>query len=142
MGVFKTGFVRNKEESNLSDFNFQEQKEVPFFRFEKRGDLVEGYLISLDPMNVGENKTRTIAYTLELFKGGRLRFLGTKNILDKLTPAMLGRPVRVKYQGDDEKAGKNGNAMRIFWVGVDWDDKNKRNDLIVTDEDVAAWQPQ
>lgn len=130
---------REEKEKMAEKFNFEERKEIPFFKFEKMGQYAEGYLISIDPAIVGENKTHTMVYTTELFTGGRIRFLGTKNINDKLGPDCLGRPIRVKWIGENPDAGRNGNPMREFWVGIDWNDKNKRSELVITDADVAAF---
>src|SRR5258708_3614211 len=94
--------------------------EPAFFKFEKKGAMVEGVLLSVTSAMVGEPgkpeaaKRPATRYTVDAGNGERVCFLGTFDIVQKVGRGDCGKFVIVKYEGEDKSVSKGGNNMRMF----------------------------
>jgi hypothetical protein len=74
----------------------------------------------------------------ELETGATVFFHGTSQLDDLLRPDHVGHFVRIIYKGEDQGAGRHGNAMKLFQVFVSlemapgWAGNGTR----ITDEDL------
>jgi len=104
---------------NAENLQLIERKEPEFIKFESAGEVVDGELVRVDAIDVGERKQRVNRYTLEVDdKGTRVSFLGAYQIDSKLTPRDIGHWVEITCLGEDPNVSRNGNAMKLFCVRV------------------------
>ncbi len=96
----------------------QERKEPVLVKFAK-GEVVEGELIAIERIAVGEEKKPATRYVLrDLDTNELIAFIGVHQINQKLRPNDRGHFVSVRYEGEDKTVSRNGNAMKIFNVRV------------------------
>lgn len=76
-------------------------------------------------------------YTLTLGTQ-RFRFLGTYDIVQKLTAAHVGCKVRIKYLGDDDtvRGGPDKTPMKRFDIQIAGTPSNGSHGGPITDEDI------
>jgi elongation factor P hydroxylase len=87
------------------------------FQFSKEGDMVEGVLISIEPVEI--KGKQAIEYMFARANGDRFTCLGTNDLNKKITPSNLGYPVRIRYESTDSSFQKAGQSpMKIFKVQV------------------------
>jgi hypothetical protein len=99
-------------------FNMQERKEPTFVQFAE-GEVIEGLLVSIDRIEVGEQKKPTPRFVVKDLESGQLQcFLGTYDIATKLKRADIGHVIRVRYEGEDRTVSRNGNSLKKFKVEV------------------------
>lgn len=108
----------------MPNFEMQERKEPEFIQFAE-GEYVEGVLVRIDKVEVGDPKKPdapkkpTARFTLKDAETGALQaFLGTYDIVTKLSRADIGYMVRVRYEGPDKSVQRNGNPLKRFKVEV------------------------
>jgi hypothetical protein len=96
----------------------RERKEPEFISF-AQGEMVEGELVRIDTVEVGEQKKRTARFTVRDIETNELAsFLGTYDLVTKLRPEDRGHYVRIRFEGEDKSVTRNGNAMKKFKVEV------------------------
>jgi hypothetical protein len=100
-------------------FNMKERKEPEFISFSD-GEMVEGVLLNIDRIPVGETKQMTNRYTVRDIENREnlYSFLGTHQIDTKLSREDIGHVVSVRCEGVDHSVQRNGNAMKKFKVLV------------------------
>ncbi|SRR5579871_369959 len=104
-------------------------------KWEKPGDTLAGILTSLTAITVQGKSVQQ--YTLQLGEK-RLKFLGTYDILQKLTREHVGCKVRIKYLGEDEtvRGGPNNSAMKAFSIQIAGTPHSASQSGPITDEDI------
>lgn len=99
--------------SNSIPDGFKEAMAPELFKFEKKGDRLEGILMKAQTEMIKGDKV------LELyFSTGRkvVRYRPGFDVKSKMNNTMIGKHVIIDYIGDDESKGKEGNAMKVFGV--------------------------
>lgn len=112
---------------------FTEARQPEIFKFEHKGDTVEGILTKAVKVLIGGDEV------LELYiNTGRSikKIRPGYDIRAKVTPQMVGKHLIIRYVGDDDSAGKKGNAMKVFMVAWKEPDPQDPNDPGITDDDV------
>lgn len=95
----------------------QEVKAPELFQFNKMGQVIEGVLLSIEPVTVKGKEA--IEYMLGGETGARVTFLGTADLNKKLQPVHIGHFLSIRYESDNSDFQKEGqSAMRIFRVSV------------------------
>lgn len=104
-------------------------------KWEKPGIMFAGVLTSVVVVDV--KGKRVPEYTLTLGTQ-RFRFLGTYDIVQKLTPAHKGCQVRIKYLGEDETVtgGPNNQPMKRFSILTKGSPTTNDHGVAITDEDI------
>ena len=93
-----------------------EVKAPELFQFTKPGQVLEGRLVSIEPVLVKSKEA--IEYLFES-NGVRASCLGTADLNKKLNPAHIGHWVVIRYENDDSSFQKEGqSAMKCFKVLV------------------------
>lgn len=104
-------------QAEMSRDGFTERTAAVLFKFEKKNIPVTGKLISAGFVTV--NGKQVMQYVLESESGeSRIKMLATYDLAEKLSPRDVGSLVRITWTGEDETAGRDGNAMRLFKVEV------------------------
>jgi len=99
-------------------FKLQERKEPKFVTF-AQGEVVEGELMRIDAVEIGEQKKRTVRFTVRDIETNEYQaFLGTYDLVTKLRVEDRGHYVRIRFEGGDPKVQRNGNPMKRFKVEV------------------------
>lgn len=107
----------------VNGMEMEERKEPDFLRFQP-GEVVEGILIGIDRVAIGDPekpnapKKPAVRFTVDTGEGARVSFLGTYDLVSKLHTEDKGHYVIVRYEGEDSSIAKNGNAMKRFRVSV------------------------
>jgi hypothetical protein len=92
--------------------------EPTFVRFVP-GVQVEGVLLTIESLEVGDEKANQARYTVESLEDGELySFLGTVQIKQKLRAGHVGHYVVVVMEGHDKTVSKGGKPMGVFTVRV------------------------
>ena len=100
---------------NKPKWTMREIKEPELFQFTKVGQILEGWLISIEPTQVKGKPA--VEYLFEGENAARMRCLETADLKKKIHPGLLGRGVRIRYVRDDSSFTKaDQNAMKIFEV--------------------------
>jgi|GEM_PF-2525299 len=100
------------------EFEMEERKEPELVKFAE-GEVIEGELIRVDSILVGEEKNRVALYTVRDLDTGKLCcFRGLYQIDRKLRLQDRGHFIQVRYEGEDKTVIRNGNAMKMFHVRV------------------------
>lgn len=90
------------------------------YKFENRGDDLHGQLVAVDRVEIKDAKTNAkkmvTQFVVRIASGQLCKFLGSYDLMQKLSEAHIGKMIRVKYLGDDPSISRNGNAMKIFSV--------------------------
>lgn len=93
--------------------------EAERFNFEHKGDTLQGKLIDMKQTKEYDSKV----YSLVDEEDNNFYFFGA-HALDAMLPALIGRLVKITYQG--KRAHKKGKTIREFeilvWSGDDEDD--------------------
>lgn len=112
---------------------FTEKKAPTQFQFTKIGTRLEGLLIGIQKVVV--NGKPVTQYMLEKYnEGGRVTFLATADLAQKIERKDLGHPITVEFAGFRDDVVKNGNRMRNFEVRVDYSEGPGADHI--TDEDI------
>jgi hypothetical protein len=99
-------------------FEMEERKEPELIKFAD-GEVVEGELIAIERILVGEERKPAVRYVLrDIDTNGLVAFIGVHQINQKLRPEDRGHFVSVRYEGEDKTVSRNGNAMKLFKVRV------------------------
>lgn len=99
-------------------FNMRERKEPTFVTFAD-GDFVEGVLVNVERIEVGEPKKMANRYTVADLDTRELSsFLGSYQIDTKLRPSDKGHFIQVRCEGEDKTVVRSGRAMKKFRVVV------------------------
>lgn len=101
--------------ADMNRNDFTEQKAPELYQFSKRGDNVHGTLLLLDVQDI-KGKQCEIA----MIDDGEHthKIILTADIRQKLKPSHIGKQVWIEFTGMDQAAGRDGNAMKVFYVGV------------------------
>lgn len=103
---------------NRPDVEVVERPDPKFVQFAE-GEMIEGILLSIETIRVGQPPKNASKYTVEEWDTGEvLQFLGTYQIDTKLRPQDLGHKIWVKCEGSDSNVTRNGRPMKLFRVGV------------------------
>jgi hypothetical protein len=96
----------------------EERKEPTFVKFAD-GETVDGVLISIQKMMVGQPPKPATRYTIMDIDSKELHcFLGTYQIDTKLRPADKGHYISVTCEGNEPGVIRNGNPMKRFKIRV------------------------
>ena len=99
-------------------FNMKERKEPKFIQFAV-GEVVEGILVQIDKVEVGERKQPTPRLIVKDLESGELySFLATYDIAVKVRSNDIGHVISVRYEGEDTNVRREGRAMKRFKVMV------------------------
>ena len=113
------------QEPSAEDLEAWEDLAPEEFKFEKKGDTIQGVLLDAKETSLGG-----MSYTVQTEKGLRY-FFGGKQI-DALLPAKVGYEVRVTYEGKSEVSTQPGySPMKKFSVQF-----RRAKVEAITDEDV------
>jgi len=105
-------------ETAATAFNMQERLEPNFTKF-GAGEIVEGILLRIDTVQVGERKQNVTRYTVEDMDTGALTsFLGSYQLDTRLRPNDFEHFVSIRCEGSDLNIVRNGNPMKLFKVFV------------------------
>jgi len=88
--------------------------ENKIFKFEKKGDEIEGELISKE---TGSNYGNEV-YKIDTGEGVFIVF-GTSVLQSQMTEAKIGKAVRIVYQGEKKNEKKGQNPIKLFDVYVE-----------------------
>lgn len=93
------------------------------FQFTKIGQDIEGVLISIEPRQVTDKKTReqkeALEYMLANANGERITFLGMNDLNKKIVSGHIGHMMNIRYERDDSSFVKQGQSpAKIFKVLV------------------------
>lgn len=104
-------------------------------QWDKPGETIAGVLLSVGEIAI--KGKRVTQYTLQ-FGDKRFKFLGTFDLLQKLTRQHTGCKVRIKYLGEDEniRGGANNTPMKVFSVQIQGTPSNGANSGPITDDDI------
>jgi hypothetical protein len=91
------------------------ERVVKMQKWDAPGDYVEGILIGLKKVRTKEKKV-AVVFVVQDADGAFVKFFGTADINEKLSPADLGCAVRIEYRGEDQSVIRNGNALKRFGV--------------------------
>lgn len=92
-----------------------EIKSPELFQFTKPGQVLEGKLISIEPVTVKEKTA--MEYLFEGETGVRMTCLGTADLNKKIHPGHIGHWLEIRYERDDSSFQKTGqSAMKVFRV--------------------------
>ncbi len=95
-----------------------ERKEPDFVKFTE-GEVIEGVLVNVERIQVGNPPKSAVRYTLaDVEDGSLICFLGSYQIDTKLRPSDKGHYITVRYEGEDTSVKRNGNSMKRFKVFV------------------------
>lgn len=90
------------------------------YKFENRGDDLHGQLVAVDRVEIKDARTSAkkmvTQFVARIASGQLVKFLGSYDLMQKLSEVHIGKMIRVKYLGDDPSVSRNGNAMKIFSV--------------------------
>ena len=127
-----------------SQLTMVERKEPEFVKF-ALGEMLEGVLLKLERIEVGDKGQRAIRYTVEDSNTRQAKcFLGTYQIDTMLRTHDIGHVISIVYLGDDSSVERNGNLMRKVQIKVSlentFDAPKKGNKLedgtYITDDDL------
>ena len=110
--------------------------------WDKPGTQISGKLLSAQRVEIkGKQVLQYILATgvkTASNESGRLKFLATYDLAQKLSAEHRGMLVRIKYLGEDESVKKGDNFMKVFDVMVkpDPDAPAQRDSGPITDEDI------
>lgn len=122
-----------------------ELKEPEFVKFNE-GDVVEGVLVNIERIQVGNPPKNANRYTIRDPESGELSsFLGSFQIDTKLSPAHLHHYITVRYEGPDASVSRNGNPMKKFrvfaseqpWGGNSPTGNKLADGTFITDDDLG-----
>jgi hypothetical protein len=126
-----------KQETIMDTFEvpqgFTEARQPELYKFEHKGDVLEGILTKAVKVQIGGDEV------LELYINNGRKIVKIRpgyDIRAKVTPQMVGKRVHIRYIGDDDSAGKKGNAMKVFCVAYKEPDPATDEDLGITDDDI------
>lgn len=140
----RVGEGRATQQSSSTTRQLTERKTPDLVQFDSRGVAATGYLVKMSAVDIQQKDgkggttgktSRTIAYILRDDTGVSVKVHGTYDINQKLSQSDLGKWVEIVYLGENQQAGRQGNAMKEFKVSVDESSKNSHG-VIVTDEDI------
>lgn len=123
----------------------QERSEPKFVKFGV-GEVVEGVLIKIEQVEIGELKKKATRYTVEDLESKELSsFLGAYQIDTKLRQSDRGHFISVRYEGEEKNVVRNGHALRRYTVRVSNQPvrpasapgKQLEDGTFITDDDVA-----
>ena len=110
------------------------------FKFEKRGDRVEGTLVNVSQVEIvsdDNRKQRVTQYLIARRDQPPVKILATWDLLQKLTEADRGLLVRITFLGEDHKIKRGDNYMKIFDVQTkETETPTNAHGVTPTDEDV------
>jgi hypothetical protein len=89
--------------------------ENKIFKFEKKGDEIEGQLLSIE---TGSNYGNAV-YKIESNDGGVFIVFGTSVLQSQMAEAKIGKQVRIIYQGEKKNEKKGQNPIKLFDVYVE-----------------------
>ena len=122
-----------------------ELKDPEFVKFSE-GDVVEGVLVNIERIQVGDPPKNAIRYTVSDPETGALSsFLGAYQIDTKLSPRHLRHYITVRYEGEDKSVQRNGNSMRKFrvfaseepWINPKAEGNKLPDGTYITDSDIG-----
>jgi len=104
-------------------------------QWDKPGTIFAGVLSQVRTVEI--HGKRVPEYTLTLGEQ-RFRFLGTYDIVQKLTPMYRGCQIKIKYLGEDEEGRDAGdkNAMKRFDIHIKGSASTNNHGVPITDEDI------
>jgi hemerythrin superfamily protein len=112
---------------------FVEATAPELFKFEKKGDLLEGILLAVKQEIIkGDRVLEMYVNTGRTVKKYRPGY----DVKSKLKKDMIGKHVIIRYYGDDESKGKDGNAMKVFGLYYKPIADHDGDDPGITDEDI------
>jgi hypothetical protein len=92
-----------------------EIKAPELFQFMKQGQVLEGVLVSIEPVSIKGKEA--IEYLFQGENGVRCTCLGTADLNKKINPNHIGHWLEIRYENDDSSFQKEGqNAMKVFRV--------------------------
>jgi hypothetical protein len=141
------GSERNGNGSTMiAGMEMEERREPALIKFTE-GECVEGVLLSIDRVQVGDPhkpdapKKPVTKFTLDLGNGERASFLGSYDLVSKIRLEDRGHFVSVRYEGEDKTVSRNGNSLKRFKVLVS---KNPirsgqalEDSTLITDDDIG-----
>jgi hypothetical protein len=122
-----------------ASFNMRERKEPTFVKFTE-GEVVEGILVNVEQVEVGEPRKKAMRYTVEDMDSHDLSsFLGCYQIDTKLRVTDIGHVIHVRFEGDDNSVTRNGRAMKKFQVSVSEKRVNPKlaDGTFISDDDIG-----
>jgi len=104
-------------------------------QWDKPGTIFAGVLSQVSTIEV--QGKHVPEYTLTLGEQ-RFRFLGTYDIVQKLTAAHRGCQVKIKYLGEDDevRGGPKKTAMKRFDIHIKGSASTNNHGVPITDEDI------
>jgi hypothetical protein len=107
----------------VNNMEMEERREPALIKFTE-GECVEGMLLSIDRVQVGDPhrpdapKKPVTKFTLDVGNGERASFLGSYDLVSKIRLEDRGHFVSVRYEGEDKTVSRNGNSLKRFKVLV------------------------
>lgn len=95
---------------------WERREPPPLFRFEKKGDRLEGILLQRTMVTIQGKPT--VKYLVRRMDDSECVFLGTVDITSKLRVTDIGHAFRITYVGEDTMVKRGDNYMRVFEVDV------------------------
>jgi hypothetical protein len=119
----------------MSDFTvpagFVEALAPELFKFEQKGQVLEGILVAMKIEVIKGDRV------LEMYiNTGRkiVKYRPGYDVKSKLKKEMVMKHLLIRYYGDDEAKGKDGNAMKVFEVY--YKPNTEGDDPGITDDDI------
>lgn len=92
-----------------------EVKAPELFQFTTIGQMLEGRLVSIEPVLIKEKEA--LEYLFENEDGFRVTCLGTADLNKKIHPGHINHWLQIRYELDDSSFQKQGqSAMKVFKV--------------------------
>ena|SRR5215475_6390164 len=101
----------------IAGYEMQERHEPELIKFGE-GECVEGVLLNVVRVNVGEPPKPVTKFIVDRGEGDLVSFLGSYEIVAKLKMEDRGHFISVRYEGEDKSVTRNGNALKRFKVLV------------------------
>ncbi len=95
----------------------EERREPELIKFVE-GECVEGILLNIVKVNVGEPPKPVTKFIVDRGNGDLCSFLGSYEIVSKLKMEDRGHLVSVRFEGEDKNVTRNGNSLKRFKVLV------------------------
>jgi hypothetical protein len=103
----------------MSDGNSQiemETREDPRFVTFNTGDVIEGILLSIQPIQIKDKSA--VRYIVREDSGEMVSFLGTFQINSRIHGTDRGRKVIIRCIGEDVMVKRGDNCMKVFEIQV------------------------
>lgn len=104
-------------------------------KWDKRGETIAGVLLNVGAVTIDGKK---VPRMLLQFGSRRIQSLMPYDLAQKVTRALIGCQLRIKYLGDDEnvRGGPNNTPMKIFSVLSKGTPSENIHGVAITDEDI------